>query len=66
MAIREPSKDIAPAFTQWLLQLKDGRAVNGIDAFEDNKSQTLLIDAAGVRHSLTISHPFKVPSMAKE
>jgi hypothetical protein len=25
-----------------------------------------IIDAAGVRHSLTISHPIKLPSMAKD
>ncbi len=48
-AIREPSKDIAPAFTQYLLKLKDGREVSGIDAFEDNKSEVILIDATGAR-----------------
>jgi len=55
VAIREPSKDIAPAFTQFLLKLKDGREVNGIDAFEDNKSQTVLIDASGTRTRYNIS-----------
>ncbi len=48
-AIREPSKEIAPAFTQWLLKLKDGREVNGIDAFEDSKDTVTLIDATGAR-----------------
>ncbi len=54
-AIREPSKDIAPAFTQWLLKLKDGREVSGIDAFEDNKSQIVLIDAGGGHTRYNIS-----------
>jgi putative heme-binding domain-containing protein len=46
-AIREPSKDIAPAYTQWHLKLRDGREVLGIDLFDDNKSQLTLVDATG-------------------
>lgn len=46
-AIRDPSKEIAPAYTQWHLKLRDGREVLGIDLFEDNKSQLTLVDAQG-------------------
>ncbi|MGV3534118.1 MAG: PVC-type heme-binding CxxCH protein [Chthoniobacteraceae bacterium] len=48
-AIRNPSKDVAPAYTQWHLKLRDGREVLGIDQFEDNKSQLTLVDAAGAK-----------------
>ncbi|HEY2341516.1 MAG TPA: c-type cytochrome, partial [Chthoniobacteraceae bacterium] len=54
-AIREPSKDIAPAFTNWLLTLKDGRTVNGIDTFEDDKTGVHLVDAAGKRTRYNVS-----------
>ena len=47
VAIREPSKDIAPAFADWLVKLKDGREVSGIDTFQDNKEEIFLMDATG-------------------
>lgn len=47
-AIVEPSKEVAPAYTNWLLRLKDGREVSGIDLREDSKSTVTLIDATGV------------------
>ena len=46
-AIRQPSKDIAPAYTNWLLTLKDGRQVSGIDLFLDDKDAAFLVDATG-------------------
>ena len=46
-AIREPSKEIAPAFAQWHVKLRDGREVLGIDQFVDSKSDFTLRDATG-------------------
>ena len=46
-AIREPSKEIAPAFLQWALTLRNGTVALGVDEFADNKAQTVLIDATG-------------------
>ena len=46
-SIRDPSKDIAPAFVQWLVKLRDGREVSGIDQFVDSKSDFTLLDANG-------------------
>jgi putative membrane-bound dehydrogenase-like protein len=48
-AIREPSKDVAPAYAQFHLKKKDGTEALGIDLFEDNKSQVTLLDATGQR-----------------
>jgi putative heme-binding domain-containing protein len=48
-AIIHPSKEIAPAYVQWLLKLRDGREVSGINLFEDNKSAMTLLDATGTR-----------------
>ncbi len=46
-AIREPSREIAPAFVQWHVQMKDGREVLGIDQFVDSKADFTLLDATG-------------------
>jgi putative heme-binding domain-containing protein len=46
-SIREPSKEIAPAFTTFHLTLRDGRDVYGIDLFQDDKSAVTLRDATG-------------------
>ncbi|MHA3773410.1 PVC-type heme-binding CxxCH protein [Verrucomicrobiota bacterium sgz303538] len=48
-AIRQPSKDIAPAYAQWHVKMRDGKEGVGIDLFEDNKSEITLIDAAAQR-----------------
>ena len=48
-AIREPSKEIAPAFLQWMYTMRDGSMVVGIDLFEDNKAKMTLVDATGKR-----------------
>ncbi len=47
-SIREPSKEIAPAFSQWHVKMRDGRESAGIDQFIDNKSDFTLLDATGV------------------
>ncbi len=67
-AIREPSKEVAPAYTQWHLKLKDGREVLGIDLFEDNKSQLTLMDATGKKEKykfddLTSREPLDISLM---
>ncbi|MDB6175449.1 MAG: Cytochrome c [Chthoniobacteraceae bacterium] len=46
-SIREPSKEIAPAFTTFHLTLRDGREAYGIDLFQDDKSAVTLRDATG-------------------
>jgi putative heme-binding domain-containing protein len=46
-SIREPSKEIAPAFAQWHVKLRDGREMLGIDQFVDSKSDFTLRDATG-------------------
>ena len=46
-SIREPSKEIAPAFTQWHVKMRDGREAAGIDQFVDSKSDFTLLDATG-------------------
>lgn len=46
-AIANPSAEIAPAYAQWHLKLKDGREAFGVDLYEDSKSALTLIDAAG-------------------
>lgn len=46
-SIREPSKEIAPAFVQWQIKMRDGREATGIDQFMDNKSEFTLLDATG-------------------
>ena len=46
-SIREPSKEIAPAFVQWHIKLRDGREAAGIDQFVDSKSDFTLLDATG-------------------
>jgi hypothetical protein len=62
----EPKKDL---FEIWLQDLEHwihrpetlyaDEGPKGVAAVE-------IIDAAGARHSLTISHPIKLPSMAKD
>lgn len=46
-AIRDPSKEVAPAFVQWHVKLRDGREAAGIDQFVDSKSDFTLLDATG-------------------
>lgn len=46
-SIREPSKEIAPAFVQWHVKMRDGREGAGIDQFVDSKSDFTLLDATG-------------------
>jgi putative membrane-bound dehydrogenase-like protein len=46
-AIREPSKDIAPAFIQWRVNMKDGTEGYGIDTFKNDTARFYLIDATG-------------------
>ena len=48
-SIREPSKDIAPAFAQWHVKMRDGSEAAGIDQFVDSKSDFTLLDATGTR-----------------
>ena len=48
-AIREPSKEIAPAFVQWHVKMRDGREAAGIDQFVDSKADFTLLDATGTR-----------------
>ncbi len=48
-SIREPSKEIAPAFAQWHVKMRDGREAAGIDQFVDSKSDFTLLDATGTR-----------------
>jgi putative membrane-bound dehydrogenase-like protein len=51
-SIREPSREIAPAYGTWHLKLKDGSERLGVDLFEDNKSQLTLVDALGQKHKV--------------
>ena len=44
-AIREPSKDIAPAFLYWHVKKKDGTEGYGIDIFRNDTAKFYLIDA---------------------
>jgi hypothetical protein len=46
-AIREPSKDIAPAFIYWHVKKKDGTEGYGVDIFRNNTSQFFLADPTG-------------------
>ncbi len=46
-SIREPSKEIAPAFVQWHVKMRDGTEAVGIDQFVDSKSDFTLLDASG-------------------
>ena len=48
-SIREPSKEIAPAFVQWHVKMRDGSEAVGIDQFVDSKSDFTLLDAVGTR-----------------
>jgi putative membrane-bound dehydrogenase-like protein len=54
-SIREPSREIAPAFGTWRVEMKDGAAYLGIDLFEDNKKLMTLVDAAGTKHKLAFT-----------
>jgi len=46
-AIREPSKDIAPAFLYWHVKMKNGTEGNGIDIFRNDTARFFLIDPTG-------------------
>ena len=46
-SIREPSREIAPAFVQWHVKMRDGKEAFGIDQFVDSKSDFTLLDATG-------------------
>jgi putative membrane-bound dehydrogenase-like protein len=46
-AIREPSKDIAPAFIYWHLKLKDGTEAYGVDTFKNDTARVHLVDPTG-------------------
>ncbi len=67
-SIREPSREIAPAFGTWRVEMKDGLAYLGIDLFEDNKKLMTLVDATGAKHKLaftemTVREPVPVSLM---
>jgi putative heme-binding domain-containing protein len=46
-AIREPSKDIAPAFLYWHVKMKDGAEGLGVDIFRNDTAKFYLADATG-------------------
>lgn len=46
-AIREPSKDIAPAYLYWHVKTKDGKEGYGVDIFRNDTARFFLIDLAG-------------------
>lgn len=46
-AIREPSKDIAPAFLYWHVKMQDGSEGYGVDIARNDTARFFLIDAAG-------------------
>jgi putative heme-binding domain-containing protein len=46
-AIREPSKDIAPAFIYWHLKMKDGTEGYGVDTFKNDTARVHLVDPTG-------------------
>jgi putative heme-binding domain-containing protein len=46
-AIREPSKDIAPAFLYWHVKMKDGTEGAGVDIFKNDTARFFLIDPTG-------------------
>lgn len=46
-AIREPSKDIAPAFIYWHLKMKDGAEGSGVDTFKNDTARVHLVDPTG-------------------
>jgi putative heme-binding domain-containing protein len=54
-SIREPSREIAPAFGTWRVEMRDGSAYLGIDLFEDNKKLMTLVDATGAKHKLAFT-----------
>jgi putative heme-binding domain-containing protein len=54
-SIREPSREVAPAFGTWRVQMKDGAHYLGIDLFEDNKKLMTLVDATGTKHKLAFT-----------
>lgn len=53
-SIVEPSREIAPQFTPWLLQLEDGRALSGILVGEEVDGTQQFADTQGVVHRI---HP---------
>ncbi len=46
-ALREPSKDVAPAFLHWHVKKKDGTEGYGIDIFRNDTAKFYLIDITG-------------------
>ncbi|HYV37773.1 MAG TPA: HEAT repeat domain-containing protein, partial [Gemmataceae bacterium] len=54
-SILEPSKEIAPAFTTWLVTMRDGKQHTGVIALESFDSTVALVDAQGKRTVLKIT-----------
>lgn len=46
-ALREPSKDVAPAFLHWHVKKKDGTEGYGVDIFRNDTAKFYLIDITG-------------------
>lgn len=46
-AIREPSKEIAPAFLHWHVKMKDGTEGYGVDIARNDTARFFLIDSTG-------------------
>jgi hypothetical protein len=62
----EPKKDLFEIMLQDLEHWIHRPETLYVDEGPKGVAALEIIDAAGVRHSLTISHPIKLPSMAKD
>lgn len=51
-SILTPSKEIAPAFTTWILTMRDGKTLTGVIVSENFDSTITFADADGKRHIL--------------
>jgi putative heme-binding domain-containing protein len=54
-SILDPSKEIAPAFTTWLVTMRDGKQHTGVIALESFDSTLTLVDSQGKRIPLQVT-----------